>query len=205
MIMPKLTIVKKFVISRLGHYRYYSPYYNINKPKIKPKALTIDLEGNSDYYNASFIKTEKQLCKFIYDSFGPGEYRVIAHLKGRKGSWTFWKGKIDDLGFSFERREIVNNREITKLSKELNTVESEDEKQIIKEDIEFEKEFALLSKTRYGFAPFLVQAVRRGDMFMWNDAEITSSLNEIKQQDTWGLEEVKNNDSNKLNDTEQIW
>ena len=47
----------------------------------------------------SIIKTEAQLCYYIYCKFGEGRYMVLAHQRGYKPFWKFWIGFIKSNGF----------------------------------------------------------------------------------------------------------
>jgi len=169
MMKPKILIQKNVVLDSLGHFRYYS-VNNIGK-RFKEKALVIDL-------NLTSINTEKQLCRFIYENWGSGRYRISAFAKGRQGTWCFWKGDIDEHGFSFDKRDnISNNREINQLKKELNAATEEYERDIIKEELQWttELEKDINQYVKYGFVPYLTASARRGDFVLWTDEE------EIKQ------------------------
>jgi hypothetical protein len=180
--LPKVTITKKFLLTAQGHYRWYSPLIDMNHrfPKsIRPKMPTFDLDSSPSNYPHISVKTEKELCYFIYKNYGTGEYRLLGHLLGRKGTWTFWKGEINDEGFTFERRDMVNTREINKLKRELGESEDEEEKQYIKDDIELEKELG--SYAKYGFIPFLIPSGRRGELVLWTDEDLPQKLIETEE------------------------
>ena len=134
MTRPKLSITKKVSFNWI-HYRYYSPYYNPNVKGVRPKAYMIDLEESD-------IQTERELCLYLHDKFGEGEYWIRGHLKGKKGFWTFWKGIIDDEGFIFFKK---------KKPKDFNEMRGEN---------------------RYGFYPFLKSSSRRGMKMFWSDTDL---------------------------------
>jgi hypothetical protein len=185
MSLPKLKIVKKFVLNDLGHYRYYSPYYN---PDTKTKVLapSIDL-------NKSFFETEKQLCQYILSVYGPGEYRLIAWKIGRKGCWTFWKGEITADGFIFFIKTTNTSKVIKKLKKQLLTAD-DDKKATINEEIDFEKELKPFQEAKnYGFVPYLKPSGKRGTFIRWEDEYLIPK----EEFDYW--QEEKNKEENTKN------
>lgn len=83
------------------------------------------------------IKTEANLCYYIYRRFGEGRYLVLAWKRGHEGFWRFWLGFIQDNGFI---RDISKDREMEQLQKQYVVAKSEDEKDNIQEDINFTRE-----------------------------------------------------------------
>ena len=149
----------------------YSPYFNQNTPKEKPRSPTYDLDNQSNYPSIIWVKTEKQLCYFLYKTFGPGIYRILGHLKGRQGSWTFWKGEVTDEGFCFSLRERSNSA-LARLSKELKEAQTDEEKQEIQNDIDDEKEFNSIDKPiKYGYKPYLTPSSYRGEFITWDEPD----------------------------------
>ena len=70
--MVKLYISKKKELRNGTHYRFY-PANEVSFNKIGITKCVIDISGeDSRYYNCSYIRTEKELCRFIYYAFGPG-------------------------------------------------------------------------------------------------------------------------------------
>lgn len=166
---PKLSVTKKVILDNQGHWRYYAPGYTRSNPKFKPIAPTIDLQ------NYPQIQTERELAWFLLQKFGPGEYRLVATVKGRRGFWTFWKGIVDYKGYMFFQRS-TNNVEIRRLNKDLQDAEDEGDEEAINEakgDIAFEKEMARedMKKKRYGLAPFIRSSGRRGDFHYWDEPD----------------------------------
>ena len=70
----KTTTVSKIAIGEKTHY---------NKRTKKP-------------YTTFNFKKEKELLKFIYDTYGEGRYIIIANMKGRLN--VFWKGTVSEDG-----------------------------------------------------------------------------------------------------------
>lgn len=174
---PKISIRKMFLRNKNnGRFMYYSPFFDNSQAlaKIKPKAPVLDLNGSDDGYpDISFIRTEKQLCKFILDNFGVGIFLVTAHLKGKLGLFTFWRGEINSEGFMFYKKEYPQNRELNKLKKELKDTENEEEKSVLYDNIETELMLKEIEKpSRYGFQPFIKTSSRRGTFMFWNDPEV---------------------------------
>jgi hypothetical protein len=188
MSLPKITIMKRFYISNKGHYRYYSPFIDIENrnTKKRPRSPTYDLDPSPSTYPHIAIKSEKQLCYFIFKKFGEGEFWVSGHVKGHKGTWTFWRGNISREGFVADRRDKNNTREINALQKELVEAVDEEEKQDIKDEIELEKEFNV--DVKYGFQPYLQSSGRRGELVLWTDEE--EIKDKIKEKAAKKLEEV---------------
>lgn len=198
--MPKVGVVKKVYLDEQGHYRFYSATYNskIHNKKNKPRMPVIDLNLLPN------IKTEKQLCRYIYDTFGPGEYRLIGYAKKRRGFWTFWRGEINDEGFSFITRETEDMKEIRRLKDELKDAEDEEERQFIRDMLDATRDLKV--NTKYGFVPYLKKAARRGSFVFWKDDDIedkqeeqtedwAEATNEVEQKtnkreedDDWGVE-----------------
>lgn len=182
-----------------GHFRFCSPYWNKSN-KIRAKAPTFDLDDEfSNYPNIFFIKTEKELCKFIYNNFGSGEYRIIGHIMGRQGGWTFWRGIINKDGFIFFKQQIINKEEIKKLKKEHQMANTWQEKQDKQDEIDFNREIGKLDKQtiKYGFFPYLSPSGNRGQLIFWEDDEIIPIKKEFEN---WG-ESIKK--ENKKQD--KIW
>ena len=178
--MPKITIKKKVMLDNKGHHRYYSPLYD-RRTKLKVGAPVYDLSDlPSDYVHIN-VKTEKELCWFIYNKFGEGEYRFIGHLKGRCGAWTFWRGEINSEGFSSTQKKVRNTRYINNLKTELKDIESAEEKSDILEEIEIEGEVNAMVK--YGFTPFIKPSGRRGDFINWSDPEPSIIKEEFKNEE----------------------
>jgi hypothetical protein len=93
--------------------------------------------------NFSAIKSEAQLCKFIHDNFGNGRFMCLAYQKGVKSLWCFWIGYIMDNGFI---RDLNKNKELDAAKKALFIANqrkvSYDEREIIQEDLDLEREIA---------------------------------------------------------------
>ena len=158
-----------------NRHMWYAPDFDNTQQfaLIKPKCPVLDLSGlDNRYLDISFIQTEKQLCRFIFAHWGKGIYCISAHLKGRCGIYTFWRGEINENGFVFYLREYPQNRELNKLKRELRNSNEED-KSIIYEEMEMEKlDKEITGMSRYGFYPFLKPSSRRGQFIMWDEPEI---------------------------------
>lgn len=177
-----LKIVKKLPVDNNGHYRWYAAYCS-SPPKTKMRAPMFHLD-------TSTIKTEKDLCKLIYNNYGTGEFRVMAWRKGHKGMWTFWIGEITEEGFFFRLRKSDTSKSIDKLKEQLATAKDDDEREFILQDIEFEKEFkdaAKSSGVSYGFAPYIKSSGKRGTFIRWEDPD----YNEVGENklENWRNEE----------------
>jgi hypothetical protein len=123
--------------------------------------------------DSSVIKTEKQICKYIFDRFGDGNYKVIAWTKGYEGFWLFWIGDIMEQGFIRNVRK--NNKEIEYWKDEWNKADSYEEKESIEEIIEdvrkdVEKNKKLESRKRRG--PWGFKLSRPGILHNYDDEEL---------------------------------
>ncbi|MEK6879871.1 MAG: hypothetical protein AABY22_09705 [Nanoarchaeota archaeon] len=182
MYRPKITLQKIYRISE-EHWRYYSP----SGKGTKMPTFDLDYEINPKYPNISYIKTEKQLCRFIFENYREGFYTVIAHIRGRRGFWIFWKGEINKDGFMFNRKERYNKSKIESLKNQLKEA-NESEASIIQEELTLEIELGDINKYgKFGFVPYLTPSGKRGEFTFWVDDENSlKSKNEI--YDEWGKE-----------------
>jgi hypothetical protein len=174
---PKIMIQKKFILDAKGHFRYNSPSYSLANRKYKPQSIVLNLDPISQYhrhtgeeYPQINLRTERQLVYFIYSNWGPGTYYVTAFLKGREGSWVFWKGDMNEDGWIFENKNY-KDPDVKQVENEIARAQSEEEKDILQEDLDFFKEMAKEEKkaTRYGFLPFLRSSGKRGEFHSWNE------------------------------------
>jgi len=120
----------------------------------KFKALYPNRNGPGDwgrYYPVEKIvitpgidfKTEAELAFYMYKKFGEGRFQIISWQKGYEGFWLYWLGNIYENGFV---REKGKNKEMEKLKKELAEAKDYDEREMIEEEIDFEKEISMEDK-----------------------------------------------------------
>jgi len=194
MIRPKLGIFKKHYLDSKNHYRYYSALYDKSMKNIpynqRPKLPIWDLN------TLTYIQTEKQLMCLIYQTFGAGEYKILAYRKKRKGLWVFWQGIINEEGFMCERRESTYRKTIDKLKEDLIKTNDDEEKQWIQDEIDLERECKEIQD--YGIKGYLKPSITRGQMLLWDEPEITEKEkledwdeNKEKIKDDWGLNNEK--------------
>ena len=107
----------------------------------------------------SSIKTEADLCLYIYRRWGTGRYQVIAWQKGHEGFWLFWLGDIYENGFL---RDTHKNKEVEKLQKEFDKAQTYEEKAEIEEEITMEKEIFGLEKSCKWRGPRGIKSLRPG-------------------------------------------
>lgn len=114
----------------------YKKEYSPNWRRFEPCDKII-IDDNSS------IKTEAQLCNYIYLKHGEGRFMVLAWQKGVKGLWCFWLGWIKANGFI---RDLGKNKELEKLKVELQKANKSqvdyDERELIEEEIDMEREFS---------------------------------------------------------------
>ena len=98
------------------------------------------------YYNMEYllldtdntiIKTEAQLAYYIYRKYGTGRYLIAGFMKGHKGFFRYWLGDILDNGFIRDRD---SNREMNKLKVELNKASSYEEREMVEDEMDLERE-----------------------------------------------------------------
>ncbi len=108
-------------------------------------------------------------------------------MKGRRGGWTFWRGEINGEGFIFTKRESSGVKKVESLKRELDSTSDDDMKQVIQDDIDFEREMREYDiPTRYGFKPFLIQSSPRGQFMFWEDKELQRKTEIDKMtEETW--------------------
>jgi len=176
---PKIAIFRKYVLDAKGHFRFFGV---TNAPKTKKQKVPIFQIGEEVSYNKKgqqypnvVVYTEKQLVEFIKNNYGYGQYMVIAYLKGRKGTFVFWRGEINEDGWVFYNLEYDKN-EVEELRKELIEADNKGDKemsQFITEMLHEEISDAKNRNTtkRYGFAPFLKSSGRRGGYHMWDEPD----------------------------------
>jgi len=112
----KLQVQQKKVFSES-----FNRYYNVEK-------LLVD--GN-------MIKTEAQLCGYLFRKHGKGRYKIVAWQKGHKGWWMFWIGNLHANGFIRDQRKNV---EMDKLQQELKKAKTYEDRDVIEQDLEIERE-----------------------------------------------------------------
>lgn len=170
---PRLRVCKKYILDAKGHFRFFDSIYNpVTKEKFKAPLYHLETLN---------IVTEKQFCDWIYKIYGPGEYLVKAWKNGHKGVWIFWRGIINEEGFMFYQKQNNSTKAINKLKDKLAVANDEDERAMIIEDINLEKEFKDVSNSQwYGFSPFLKHSGTRGRFILWDDSE---RVVEIPQQE----------------------
>jgi hypothetical protein len=137
----KIMIQKKYQINS-----GFNRYYTVDR-------IIID--------NDSPIKTEAQLCWYIYRKFGEGRFMCLAFQKGRKSFWNFWTGFLYENGFV---RDIGENKEIFKLKKELANVNDYEEREMITEEIDLEREISAEEKKEKWRGPRNLKKSRAGQL-----------------------------------------
>lgn len=190
----------------------------LNKKKeesIFPKRMgTFNLSRNKRYhrhtgeeYPQLNIETEKELVKFLRDNFGYGFYTVSAYLKGRRGSFVFWKGEVEPDYWCFiseSKYDFTDKKQIDNIDRQINEVQDQDEAQLLEEMKEDIKKNATSKKgKRYGFQPYLKSSGRRGECHYWTDPDLAkeniTSNNSNKSYETQIPEDIdiKENKKNK--------
>ena len=117
--------------------------------------------------NYSPIKTEAQLCKYIFEKHGDGRFMVLAWQKGVEGFWCFWLGFMRENGFI---RDVGKNKELANLRNELKsrTVDYE-ERELIEEEIDMEKRYTEEVKTKTRRGPIGLIKFRPGQMHNYQE------------------------------------
>ena len=90
-----------------------------------------------------WIKTEAQLCYYMYRRWGVGRYHILAWQKGYEGFWTYWLGDLYTNGFIRDRKE---NRELNKIENKMQRAEDFQERQELEEEYNQEREIVELER-----------------------------------------------------------
>ena len=133
---------------------------NLNHQEIKViikkfKALYPNRNGPGDwgkYYACEKIiftpgiefTTEAEFAYYIYKKFGEGRYTVLAWRKGHEGFWKYFLGNVMENGWV---RDKNKNREMERLKVELNKANNYEDRGIIEEEIDFEREITEVVKS----------------------------------------------------------
>ena len=92
----------------------------------------------------SSIKTEAELCWYMYSNWGEGRYMCLGFQKGRSGFWRYWIGQLNSMGFC---RDKNKNKEVEKLKVEFAKATSYEEKEMVQEDISLTREINEMTKS----------------------------------------------------------
>ena len=116
--------------------------------------------------DSGVIKTEAQLCFYIYKKHGEGRYQLLAWQKKFSGFWMFWLGNIYENGFI---RDIRKNKEAAKLKVEFDKAKTYEEKEMIEEEIQFEKEVFEEDKKSKRSGPMGITKYRSGILHQYQE------------------------------------
>jgi len=101
--------------------------------------------------NNSVIKSEAQLCKYMYDHWGEGRMMILCWQKGQEGFFRYFLGNLYPNGFI---RDIDKSKELEKLKTELSKAGSYDEREQIAEEIDFERDITQIEKQTRRRGPY---------------------------------------------------
>ncbi len=157
------------------------------------------------YYPVLNITTERQLVLFIYNRFCHGKTvicNVMAHQRGRRTPFSFWRGEIGPEGYKFYKNE-VKSKDLESLRKvydsDLSEAESyEEEQDLYANFLEEKKELRDERKyTKYGFFPYLKSSGKRGIFHSWDDPdeglikrEVLTKINKKRDFDNLSIDEL---------------
>lgn len=116
--------------------------------------------------DSSILKTEGQLCYYIYKKFGVGRYQILAWQKGHEGFWMYWLGDIMENGFI---RDIRKNKELDNLKGEFHSAKTFEEKRNVEEMIDVEREIGEITKTIKRKGPIGIKPYRPGIMYPYEE------------------------------------
>ena len=104
----------------------------------------------------SSIKTENELCKYIYKKFGEGRYLLLAFQKKYKGFWCFWIGNIFENGFI---RDLRKNKDLEQVKRNYDgNIEAYDD------EVQFSKDMFEIDKRTLRYGPVGIIKRRPGIM-----------------------------------------
>lgn len=170
---PLITVMHWVTVynKRKGKYKFprYAGTFNLNKKQRYHR------KTGKQYFQL-LVETEKELVTFLRDTFGFGEYTILAHIKGKQRSFVFWKGEINPDFWVFQEKsqyDEEDRKQIDEMDKEINRAQDPEEAEIWKEHKEdIIKDAKDREKKRYGFYPFLKSSGRRGDVHYWTDPDL---------------------------------
>lgn len=113
--------------------------------KIQIQKLRVFSEKFVRYYTVESMiftprvhfQSEAQLCYYLYQKYGTGRYMIKMWKKNQEGFNKYWLGNLMENGF---QRDRDKNREVDNLQKELLRAEDYEEREMIEEEIDTERE-----------------------------------------------------------------
>lgn len=126
-----------------------------------------------DDYNPDFTN-ETDMCRFIYNKYGPGRYQVLAFQKGYKGVWCYWLGNLYDNGYIRDSSKNVYIERMKKeMQKDISRAATYEERREIEdnysESIEIEKEIAKELKAGKRRGPYGIETMRANVFHSYNE------------------------------------
>jgi hypothetical protein len=184
----KIQVTKAIFFDGYQHYRFYHPSFRIgvHNKNIRPNVHSIfALNCESDRYPEIRLRSEKELCWFIYQRWGAGIYLVWYWKQGLKGRFVLWRGAIDEDGFCFEKyfRPLAN--EIRRLKKELKDpyLTPQERRSIINEISEIQQDpGSHIPRRRPSYIPFLFPSSRRGEFMTWAGDDINLVYDNLDEE-----------------------
>lgn len=109
--------------------------------------------------------TEADLCKYIYSKFGEGRFMILAWKPRHEGFFCFWLGNLYSNGFI---RDVNKNKDLSKLKEEAARAKSYEEREMLEEDMDFEREIAKeMPKTTRG--PIGIFSFKPGQLHAYDE------------------------------------
>ena len=193
----KIQITKAIFLDGYMHYRFYHPNFEIgyHNKRTRPDINNIfALNCESHRYPEIKLRSEKELCWFIYKRWGAGIYLVWYWRRGLKGRYVLWRGEIAEDGFCFEKYFRPQAKELTRLKKELKDIYlTPQERESIINDIRNIQQdpSSHIPKRKPSYLPYLFPSSRRGEFMPWSlDVVIEYGNEDEESQEELSFEEM---------------
>jgi len=113
----------------------------------------------------SQIRTEGQLMHYVYSKHGCGRFFILCNQKGHKNFWKFWLGWCEDNGYI---RDKNTNKDLERAKFELARAK-QDDRETFQEDVELERELALVKEKQKRVGPIGLISSRPGQLWPYED------------------------------------
>jgi len=184
----RIQVTKAIFFDGYQHYGFYHPNFEfgVHNKNIRPRVNNIfALNCDSDKYPEIILRSEKELCWFIYQRWGAGIYLVWYWRRGVKGRFVLWRGEINESGFCFEKYFRPLSNEVRRLKRELKDpyLTPQERRSIINEINEIQQDpSSHIPRRRPSYIPFLFPSSRRGEFMTWDGDNLDLSYGNLDEE-----------------------